>query len=91
MVGIENWKRRLAQALADDDPLEALTRLKESANGSDKDTQLLDVLLGLQEVLDRHPRIPIRQVDLHINDPAFAEQAAAMMHELIQKRGRDTA
>jgi uncharacterized protein (UPF0261 family) len=46
-------------------------------------------LEGLKEVLERHPhlQIPIREVDLHINDPAFAEQAAAMMHELIQKRG----
>jgi uncharacterized protein (UPF0261 family) len=44
---------------------------------------------GLKEVLDRHPeqQIPVRRVDLHINDPAFADQAAAMMHELIQKRG----
>jgi uncharacterized protein (UPF0261 family) len=47
-------------------------------------------LEGLTEVLDRRPEreIPVRQVDLHINDPAFAEQAAAMMRELIEKRGK---
>jgi uncharacterized protein (UPF0261 family) len=46
-------------------------------------------LEGLREVLDRRRKsqIPIRQVDLHINDPAFAEQAAGMIHELIQMRG----
>jgi uncharacterized protein (UPF0261 family) len=45
---------------------------------------------GLREVLDRLPEqeIPIREIDLHINDPAFAEQAAAMMHELIRERGK---
>lgn len=45
-------------------------------------------LEGLQEELSKHPdlQIPVREVDLHINDPAFAEQAARMMHELIQKK-----
>jgi uncharacterized protein (UPF0261 family) len=30
-----------------------------------------------------NPRIPVREVDHHINDPEFAQIAAAMMHALI--------
>ena len=45
-------------------------------------------LEGLQEELGKYPepKIPVHEVDLHINDPSFAEQAARMMHGLIQKK-----
>jgi uncharacterized protein (UPF0261 family) len=47
---------------------------------------------GIREVLDQRPElgIPVRDVDLHINDPAFAEEAARMMHQLIERRGMGT-
>jgi uncharacterized protein (UPF0261 family) len=46
-------------------------------------------LEGLREELDNYPdlQIPIHEVDHHINDPVFAEEAAKMMHELIRRKG----
>lgn len=48
------------------------------------DPDVSSVLIGrLRQVLD--PRIEIREVDLHINDAAFARAAAKLMDEMIGK------
>lgn len=48
------------------------------------DLQARDAFLeALRHVLQ--PEIPIEQVDLHINDPSFAEMAAMMMDQMIRR------
>jgi len=43
---------------------------------------------GLSRELDRHPdkMISVSALDLHINDPAFAEAAASCMDSLIKQK-----
>ncbi len=43
-------------------------------------------LEGLEDELARHParRVPVRSLDLHINDPCFAEAAAGWIDEMIR-------
>ncbi len=45
---------------------------------------------GLDEELARHPtkRVSVRSLDLHINDPAFAEAAARGIDEMVQGNGQ---
>jgi uncharacterized protein (UPF0261 family) len=45
---------------------------------------------GLKEGLERKEmkNVSVETLDLHINDPAFAETAARNLHALIEARGR---
>ena len=54
------------------------------------DPQLRDVFIkGLKQALN--PRIEVREADLHINDPAFAQLAAAVMADMLRKKGDEKA
>jgi uncharacterized protein (UPF0261 family) len=49
------------------------------------DPEIRDVFMDkLRE--DLSPRIEIREVDLHINDPAFAQLASAVMDEMLRNK-----
>ena len=49
------------------------------------DPEADDALIGaLRESLD--PSVDLRELDLDVNDPAFAEAMADRLHELVQSR-----
>lgn len=66
-------------------PLRGVSDLDRAGRPFDDPAARAELLLGLRETLDG---VPLRELDLHINDPAFAEACAA---ELLARLSIPTA